>query len=479
MTKLKMGLMRTIKAGAVQGRRWSRQRGSLLVGVLIIAVAFVTVGVAVMSYASSTYTLAVKATDTANATLVAEAGVETSLYQLNADNNFSGYGSEQVFFNDASQGRATYTTTVANTATNARTITSTGKLYRYNSTTNPLSVRKVKVTVVGTAGPGYSVHTGPGGLILSGSAQITNADVYANGFLQMSGAARIGTNAQPRNVFVANLRCPTGATPGPTYPQVCTGGAGGQPITMSGSAAIYGTVCATGQTVSTGIYTGSGGAGLQAGCVAPPVQPPVYDKAAQVSAVTTTAASNNSAYTCSGVDNKTWPANLRLNGNVSLGGSCKLTVNGNVYITGNLDLGGAMRITVANGAGTNRPVILVDGTVNVGGSVQMVANNQGTGFHFVSYKATASCNPNCTTLSGNDLKNSQNVTTMTVGGGGNSAGMIFQSQWGKAVLNGSGNVGAMAGQTVDLSGAGTVVFGTTLSSGSTTWTISSYQRLFN
>lgn len=456
------------------------KRGSIMITVMVLGLAFAIVGIAVMSHASSTFYRATVSTYDANATLVAEVGIETSLHQLNGDNNFTGYAVDQVFFDDPQQGRGVYNTVIEPTAdSNARTITATSRVYRHGTTTNPISTRKVRVTVVGTAGPGYSVHTGPGGLILGGSAQITNADVFVNGYLTMSGSARIGTSAQPRDVFIANVRCPTGNNPGPTYPQLCTGGTGGQPIAISGSARIYGTVCATGQTSSTGIFTGSGGIGLQAGCVAPPVNPPVYDRASQIAAVSTTAASNNSTYTCTGSQTKTWPANLRLNGNVSLGNSCTLTVSGDVYITGNLDLGGSLILKVANSAGTRRPNILVDGTITAGGSAQLLANNQGTAFQLVSSKASATCNPNCTTLSGNELKTSQNVTTVNIGGSAAVAGSIFMAQWGKAVLGGSGNVGALAGQTVDLSGSGTVVFGTTLSSGSNIWTISGYQRLFD
>jgi hypothetical protein len=55
--------------------------------------------------------------------------------------------------------------------------------------------------------------------------------------------------------------------------------------------------------------------------------------------------------------------------------------------------------------------------------------------------------------------------------------MIFDAYWGKIKVAGSGNVGSAIGQTVDMSGAGTVTFGTTLSSGARTWTITSYQEL--
>lgn len=459
-----------------------KQRGMLLVGVLVISLTLVTIGVALMSFTSSQYRLTNNSTYAANSMAAAEAGVEMSLHQLNQNTSFSGYATEQTFVDNSVQGKTVYTVVVQNAATgNAKTITSTGKAYRFG-TNKLVDTKKVKVTTVGTGSPGYSVHTGPGGLILGGSANITNADVYTNGYITMSGAARIGTSAQPQKVYVANQRCPTGTTPGATYPQVCTSAAG-QPITLAYSTYIYGTVCATGQT-STGpnpsgnILPGNGGAGLQSGCVAPPVETPSYDRAAHLAAVTTTAASTNSAYTCGGTTNRTWPAKLKLTGNVSVGSSCTLNITGDVYITGNLSIAGASKVITANSVGATRPRILVDGTISIGGSAQALANSQGTGIQFISSKAAASCNPDCTTLTGNDLKNSQGVETVTIGGAGSLPGMIFQAQWGKVTLGGSGNVGSVIGQTVDLSGAGTVTFGTALSSGTTTWTISSYQRLF-
>jgi len=195
--------------------------------------------------------------------------------------------------------------------------------------------------------------------------------------------------------------------------------------------------------------------------------------------MTTAAASNSNTYTCqSWPFDRTWPANLRLNGNVSIASSCNVTISGNAYITGNLSIGGASRITVADSVGTTRPVIVVDGTITVGGSAQIVANSSGTGIQFISFRSNASCNPNCTNLTGNDLKNSQNQLTVDVGGAVNLPGMIFQAYWGRARLAGSGSVGSIIGQTVDLSGAGTVVFGTSLSSGVSTWAVTSYQQKF-
>ncbi len=462
-----------------------QQSGMMLVSILIITAVLVLIGFSLASLTVGQYSISNTKVFSANGLMVAEAGIEQSLLQLNSNDNFTGYPTEQEFFNNTTQGRGTYSVTVANTSdTNAKIITSTSKVYRYNKTTNPVSTKIVKVTVVGTSSEGYSVHTGPGGLLLGGSANITNSDVYVNGTISLSGAAKIGTSAFPLDVKVANQVCPTGNNPGATYPTVCTSG---QPITTQHSTNIYGSVCATGQTSNNNgsnnpagnILPGNGGAGLILGCVAPVVQPPSYDKAAQLAAVTTTAAGNSNTYTCqSWPFDRTWPSNLKLTGNVTVGGSCNVTIKGNTYITGDLDINGASKITVDSSAGTTRPVVIVDGKITIAGSAQMIANAQGTGIQFISFKSNAPCASNCTTITGTNLKNTQGLETVKVGGGVNLPGMIFQSYWGKITIAGSGSIGAAVGQTVDMSGAGTVVFGTSLSSGDRTWTITSYQEKF-
>lgn len=459
-----------------------QESGVILASILIISFALIIFGTALSSLTISQYNRTTNNVHRMNAIQVAEAGVEQTITQLNQTDSFAGYTNEQVFFNDPVQGRGVFQTTVANTTnTNAKTITSTAKLFAYNSSTNPKASRVIKVTVVGTGSDGYSVYSGPGGLVLGGSANITNSDVFVNGTITLNGAAKIGTNAQPVNVNVAHLACPTGNNPGPTYPQVCSSG---QPITMAWSTNIYGTVCATNQT-STGpnpsgnILPGVSGQGLRPNCTTPPGTIPNYNKAAQVAAVSTTGAGNSNTYVCNNWPfTRNWPANLRLTGNVNVASSCDVTISGNVYITGDFDLGGAAKFRVAETLGNTRPVVLVDGKITVGGSAQTIANSYGTGIHFVSMKSSGACNPNCSTLTGTDLKTSQNLETVLVGGGVSLPGMIFQANWGKLTLNGSGSIGAAIGQTVDMSGAGNVAFGTELSSGARTWTVTSYQQLF-
>lgn len=459
----------------------------LMVSVIIIAGVLIVIGFSIANLTISQYSISNKKVYLTNSLMVAEAGIEQSVQQINSDNNFAGFTTDQVFFDNANQGRGVFTTTVTDDPgdTNAKIITSTSRVYRYGQTADPIGTRTAKVTIVGTGSNGYSVHSGPGGLILGGSANITNSDVFVNGTITMTGASNIGTFSQPLNVKVAHQACPAGNNPGHSYPKVCTSG---QPISTAWSTKIYGTVCATNQTSNnypsgnpTGnILPGSSGQGLQVGCTAPPVSPPTYDRNGQIAAVKQTVANNNIDYNCSQWKNpvgfvRTWPADLKVTGNVSWSSSCDLTITGNAYITGNLNIGGAAKIRVADSVGTNRPVVIVDGTITTGGSAQMIANSSGTGIHFISFKSSASCSPNCTNLSGNDLKTSQNQTTVNVGGAANLPGMIFQSYWGKIVLGGSGTLGSAIGQTIDMSGAGTIVFGTSLSSGDKTWTITSYQ----
>ncbi len=466
----------------------AREDGWFLVSAVVMILFLTTIGLGIAGLVALQYQHTVGEQYTQNAELVAEAGIEQSVNSLNSDSSFTGYASPQTFFNSSSQGKGTFQTSVTNNAgSNSKTIVSTGLVYRPHAST-PYLTRKVKAIVVGTTSAGYSVFSGPGGLILGGSANITNSNVYVAGTITLAGAAKIGTFANPVTVNAANQACPTGSNPGATYAQVCTNG--NQPITMAHSTNIYGTVCATGQT-STGpnnnIQTGNGGSGLQTGCTAPVASPAPYDRQSQINAVTTTASGSSGLYACSGHSTITWPANLKLTGDVTVGNSCKVTVTGNVYITGNLTVNGAAKIVAADSVGTNRPNVIVDGTITVGGSATMLANSSGVGIQFISFKSAAGCSPSCPTvtgggqynsMTGNDLYNSQNLQTISVGGATNVPGMVFDAYWSKISLAGSGILGAATGQTVDMTGAGSVVFGVTLSSGTQTWSITSYQPTY-
>lgn len=293
----------------------------------------------------------------------------------------------------------------------------------------------------------------------------------------MSGTSQMGSLLTPLTIKVANNQCPTGSSPGSTYPQVCTDST--QPIQASGISHIYGSVCATGQTDSSHISGGlTGGDGLEAGCTAPVTAMPTYDRQAQINNVTTTASASDKTYSCGGgIKSVNWPANLQLNGDVSIGSVCHVTVNGDVYITGNLSIGGASSMSVANSVGTTRPHIIVDGTITVGGVSIISPNSSGTGIQFISFKNSTG-NP-AANVTGTDLYNSQSQTTVSVGGSSILPGMIFDSYWGTVKIGGVSLIGSAIGQTVDLSGTATITFGTSLSSGESTWTIRSYQQVYH
>lgn len=461
------------------------QQGMVLITVLIIGLLLTFIGLSLSDLVIAQYSRTANNVFVSNALMTAEAGAEQTLFEINDNSSFLGFAEETVFYNNEEQGRATYQTTITNgTGANERIITSKGRTYRYDST-EVVSERSVRVTIVATASPGYSVQTGPGGLILGGSTSISSAEIYVNGFLTLNGASRIGTQSDPVNVHVGHYNCPAGNNPGPTFPSLCSSG---QPITMAYSTSIYGTVCATNQTSkgpNDNIKTGNGGQGLIPNCTAPKVSMPTYDRSAHIAKMSPSSGypANNTNYNCSQWRDpdgfaRTWPANLRLNGNVNIGSSCDLVITGDVYITGNLEIGGAARIRIDDSLGTTRPVIAVDGEIKVGGSSTLISNSSGTSAHFISYKSSASCSPNCSTVTGTDLKVSQGKTTVDVHGAGNYPGTIFHSYWGTVKLGGSGNMGSAIGQTVDLSGAGTIVFGTSLATGDSRWTVRSYQYDF-
>lgn len=456
--------------------------GWILISAIVMILFLTAIGFSISQLVSVNYQDTRMQEYTQNAQLTAEAGIEQTVNELNSNSSFSGYSSSQVFFNNSTQGFGEFTTSITtNPNGTSKTIVASGKIYQSSSATTPLVTRNIMVTVVGTSSSGYSVLTGPGGLILGGSANVTNSAVYVGGTITMTGATQIGTASKPLVVDVGNNACPTGSNPGPTYPQVCTNGT--QPISLQYSTDIYGSVCATGQT-STGpnnnIKTGNGGLGLESNCTAPVATPPTYNRMAQIDAVTTTASGSSNTYVCdSWPFNRTWPANLELTGNVDVGSSCNVTLNGNVYVTGNLTIDGASTINVSNSVGSTAPVIIVDGTITVDGSPSIITNSSGTGIEFISFESDSSCTTSvtdyCSTITGTALADSQTMQTITVGGSVNFPGIIFDAYWGEVVIGGSGHIGAATGQTVNLDGAGSVIFGTKLATNTSTWSITSYE----
>lgn len=408
-----------------------------------------------------------------NAILAAEAGIEHTIYTFNETGPFGGIP-ETEFYNNAEQGRATYQTVVtAGAIEGERIIVSTGRTY--NKTGVLEKERSVKVSTVGTQSLSPNVYAGAGGLILSGAVKITNTDIYVEGFIQVNNSsASIGSLADSnREISARNVWCMVSGS----YPEPCPSGT--QPITVNNNAAIYGHVCANGQTNSTGIFF------LDTTCpVLPLGSPSTINRDTHIASMDPSKVYTPTApaVACGNGDDTEWTNGTTIDGSITINSnSCELTISGNVYVKGNLDLSkGTVRI--ADGL-TTKPIILVDGTITTRNNLAIIANDQGQGGRFVSFKCRNDSGVavnGCSSLSDGALYQSRDHITVDLKSSDGAIGSIMQSYWGKITVGASGNVASVVGQTVELSGNGSVVFGDNLASEIlSTWTIRSYQYSFD
>lgn len=448
------------------------EHGFILLSILLSTTVLTLMGIAALQLVSSNLRAAKAEQSRVNAQLAADAGLDDAISKLNANNNWSGSGSAQTLYS-SDRFRTTYQTSVADgSEPTQKFISVEAHTYVPASSSTPTHTRKYVVEVRGVTAGDYSVVTGVGGLELANSSKILGGSVYVNGRITMSNTAQIGTTTNSVNVRAAHASCPV--PPNATYPRVCAGGENGQPITINNSARIYGEVQATNQTNGSGMVN----PGLVTGSPAP-INLPTYDRAAQMNAVTTTHSGGLNCWQ----QNMTWPANYRINGNVTIG-KCNITVTGNVWITGNFNMSNQSKLIVANSLGTTKPVIMIDGKNISPWQSEFTSNSSGTGFRVIAYWSTRPCSysTNVATLcnvTGADLYNSSSEQTIALGqtAGPNSE---FFAPYTKIDLNNTGNIGAVAGQTIKMSNSSTITFGTTVAGGGNIegWVVTSYKRTF-
>jgi hypothetical protein len=318
----------------------------------------------------------------------------------------------------------------------------------------------------------YSVITGQGGLVMSNSSKIVAGDILINGTISLSNSAQIGLSSNSVNVNVADAACPVPADA--NYPRLCGSGEGPTPISINGpNPHIYGTVKANNQPNGTGMsnpgLTATSGVTTQA--------LPTYDRAAQKAAVVSTITAASAS--CSS-GTKTWAANTKITGDVSISNTCKVTVQGNVWITGNLTISNSGQLIVDNSLGSTRPNIMVDGSSGAvfQNSALLVANNSGTGFEILSFWANSGCSPDCGSLTGTGLYNSQTVTTISLLNSASAPQSIFYAYWSQVNVGNSGQIGALIGQTINMSNNTTITFGSSVPSGSVYWVVNGYRRSY-
>lgn len=311
----------------------------------------------------------------------------------------------------------------------------------------------------GVGDPGLMV--GPGGLRLNG-AIVQGGDIYVKGKVHVDFNSRIGGapfltffgGGTPVNLNVANVGCGSGSS----YPQPC--GASSPPITLNASfATINGRICAKDQPPTSGINAYASGLGLLPGCVPPDVDLPAFDKAGFVNQMTSTSAS--SLASCNG-GNLTTAANRTYTGNMTWSFFCKVSITGSMYITGGLATDTAT-VRVAESAGKVRPIIVVNGRIDLRGKIY--PNSYGTTPYFISFFSSDSACSNsnsCTTISPAKLKETLDTYTgqpISFGNAPvslinvNATGSSFYSYFGETYLDFFTKVGAVGGQRVKLNNA--------------------------
>lgn len=402
------------------------------------------------------------------AQLAADAGADYSLEQIAQDATWSGTGSEVTLHSDSSL-RTTYQASVTGDD-KAKVIAITGRTYWPASSTTPRRTVSINVDLRPVSSGLFSIVSGEGGLVMSNSSKVVGGDVFVNGEVNMSNTAQIGLSTSPVNLKVADQACPV--PPDSTYPRVCNSGEHGQPIIIGNSARIYGTVTATNQTDGSNMFS----PGLVAGTAAPQALPS-YDRASQKAAVTTTYTPTQA--NCVGNNGSiTWPANLKITGDISIKNSCLITVTGNVWITGSLSLDQSSQLIVSNTLGSTRPVIMIDGSsgATFKNNSQLVANTSNTGIEIITFWSAASCSPDCSSVTGSDLYNSRGITTISLNNNGDAPNSIFYAYWSQVSVGQSGQIGALVGQTINLNNNGTITFGTAVGTGSVTWVVKGYRK---
>lgn len=450
------------------------QAGFMLVALLVTCFFITLVTIATAQLVLSNLQLATVELYRVNTQFSADAGLDAAVQALNQDSTWTGSGGEITLMEDTTT-KTTYETALTNdTDPLKKFIAVTARTYAPKTNSTPRVQRKYEVQLRGVGGGNFSVVTGVGGLSMSNNSKIVGGNVYVNGTIEMSNSAQIGLTSNPVNVKAAHQSCPD--PPDGTYPLPCASGESGQPISLQNSAKIYGEVKANNQTNSAGMFS----PGLVSGSVLPADLPP-EDRVGQVAAI-----SNNmtgSAAGCTNNATRTWPANLKITGDVSVSNGCDITVEGNVWITGKLRLTNSSQLIVKNGL-TTPPVIMIDGEdgLEIGNNSLLKSNTNATpiGFRIITYWSEAACSPDCANVTGQDLYNSRDRTTIDLTNGASGPNTEFYARWSQVEISNSGNIGALVGQTVKMTNSGTITFGTSVTGigGIVAWVVESYKRTF-
>lgn len=476
------------------------QRGSFLASAIITTSAFMFIALAMSAYALNHYHLAVRGVPSSSALLAAQAGAQIAINELDKSLTYSGTGGDCAttgfvdVYNDSTHGRARYCVAVTNgTATNTpgteKIITVTGKTYAYNTTSPAQTTRTIKVTGHVTPNYPYVVQTGPGALSTQNNARIegsSSARIRAKGSIDVGGNSIIGPSSYVDEVWAADYGCPLAG--GSTFPTLCASSTQ-KAIAEASSANFFAEqfyVPGSGYTSGSPILessTRTGNANTD-----PAYELPGDNRASIKSNVGT----NGSALSCSSGTpaGLIWPAaneTYKISGNVTLSGTCTLTVKSNLWITGRLVVSNTATVVVDN-ALTGAPTIMVDGvnasnedSISLQNSSDIVQNSSGIGAIFIASWNNTNLDG---TISGDSLFNHSDNRLIEIDTNSTIDGSVFYARWGRVTLrdflgNGSPRVnGALVGQSMNISHASVVAEGANLGTNSgSEFTVTSYKEL--
>jgi hypothetical protein len=365
---------------------FSQEAGSVILPFIITLPFLILIATYFMNLSVTSFKLAARDQHHTRAQFAVDGGIDLAMKELNLDSDWAGTGSEVEIFNDGSV-RSTYESSVTAVDDDNKIVTVTGRTYRPVSDTTPEASVKIEVDIRAIhSGGSYSLVTGVGGLYMSNSSKIVGGEVFVNGEISLQNTAQIGLSTNPLDVFVAHQNCPNPADA--SYPQLCGNGENGEPITIQNTAHIYGDVRANNQTDGSNMSL----PGLTASSGVSPGALPTHDRDAQKAAATTDV--TGSAASCSGSQTRTWAANTKITGNVTVRNSCVVTVQGDVWITGTLSMENTSRMVVADSLGSTRPNIMIDGSsIEFRNSALLQSNSSDTGFQIINYSSDAACSP--------------------------------------------------------------------------------------
>jgi hypothetical protein len=100
----------------------------------------------------------------------------------------------------------------------------------------------------------------------------------------------------------------------------------------------------------------------------------------------------------------------------------------------------------------------------------------------LTFWAAAACSPECTSLSGTELYNSQGTLTLDLSNTGSAPKAVLYAYWSKVRLSNNGSLGAVTGQTVELGNNAVINFSSSVPGSDnrlTTWVKRGYMRVYN